>query len=78
VANWRLHDLRRTARTLLSRAGVAPDIAEMYLGHVLPIIRRTYDRHAYENELRHAAKQLAAQIERIVDPQPNVVAMRGH
>jgi integrase len=75
VANWRLHDLRRTARTLLSRAGVAPDVAEMYLGHVLPIIRRTYDRHAYENELRHAAEQLAAQIERIVDPQPNVVAM---
>src|SRR5262249_35171377 len=28
VAGWRLHDARRTARTLLSRAGVSADIAE--------------------------------------------------
>jgi integrase len=28
VRNWRQHDLRRTARTLLSRAGVNADIAE--------------------------------------------------
>ena len=31
----RLHDLRRTARTLLSRAGISADIAEMCLGHAL-------------------------------------------
>jgi integrase len=77
VAGWRLHDLRRTSRTLLSRAGIAADIAEMYLGHVLPIIRRTYDQHRYIDEMRHAAEALAAQIERIVDPQPSVVPMRG-
>jgi integrase len=45
---WRWHDLRRTARTLLSRlsrAGVLPDIAEMVLGHAPPggLVRRTYD-----------------------------------
>jgi hypothetical protein len=28
TTGWRLHDLRRTARSLMSRAGVAPDIAE--------------------------------------------------
>ena len=28
VSGWRLHDLRRTARTLLSRAGVDADVAE--------------------------------------------------
>jgi integrase len=28
VANWTLHDLRRTARSLMSRAGVPTDHAE--------------------------------------------------
>jgi integrase len=76
VTNWRLHDARRTSRTLLSRCAVSPDIAEMYLGHVLPIIRRTYDQHRYVDEMRHAAEALAQQIARIVDPTENVVALR--
>ena len=29
VKPWRLHDLRRTARSLMSRAGVAPHVAEL-------------------------------------------------
>src|SRR5262249_57107977 len=33
IAGWRLHDLRRTARTLLSRAGVSADVSERCLGH---------------------------------------------
>jgi len=39
VRGWRLHDLRRTGRTLLSRAGVNADHAERVLGHKLPGIR---------------------------------------
>ena len=35
VANWRLHDIRRTSRTLMVRAQVRPDIAERVLGHVI-------------------------------------------
>ena len=77
VTDWTLHDLRRTARSLLSRAGISPDIAEMCLGHVLTGVRGTYDRHAYHEEKKHAFEALAAQIARIVDPQDNVVAMRG-
>ena len=73
VNGWRIHDLRRTARTLLSRAGVNADIAEMCLGHVLTGVRGTYDRHAYENEKRHAFEALAAQIEKIVRPPEPVV-----
>jgi integrase len=33
--NWRIHDLRRTAKTLMARAGVRPDISERVLGHVI-------------------------------------------
>jgi integrase len=77
VKDWRLHDLRRTARSLLSRAGIAPDIAERCLGHVIPGVRGVYDRHEYHEEKKRAFEALAGQIARIVDPQNNVVSMRG-
>jgi len=77
VTGWTIHDLRRTARTLLSRAGISADIGERALGHAIIGIRSTYDRHEYEAEKRHAFEALAAQIERIVKPTPNVVAMSG-
>jgi integrase len=71
--NWRLHDLRRTARTLLSRAKVDSDIAEKCLGHMPSGLRQTYDQHRFQAELRHAFEALAAQIDRIVNPPPAVV-----
>jgi integrase len=76
VADWRLHDLRRTARSLLSRAGISSDIAERCLGHALPGIRATYDRHRYIEEMSFAFEALAALIERIVSPTDSVVALR--
>ena len=36
VTGWTLHDLRRTARSLMSRAGVTSEHAERVLGHVQP------------------------------------------
>jgi integrase len=77
VPDWCLHDLRRTARSLMSRAGVNADHAERCLGHVIPGIRGVYDRYEFRAEKAHAFEVLAAQIERIVDPQPNVTALRG-
>ena len=67
VRDWRLHDLRRTARTLMSRAGVLADHAERCLGHVVPGIRGVYDHHEFVEEKRQAFEVLAAQIERIVN-----------
>jgi integrase len=77
VTGWTLHDLRRTARSLMSRAGVNSDHAERCLGHVIGGVRGTYDRHEYHSEKRHAFEALAVQVERIVNPQDNVVMMRG-
>ena len=68
VTGWTIHDIRRTARTLLSRAGIDADIAERCLGHVIRGVRGVYDRHEYEQEKRHAFEALAAQIERILNP----------
>jgi integrase len=74
VTAWTLHDLRRTARSLMSRAGVPSDHAERALGHVIGGIRGTYDRFAYRDEKARAFAALAGQIERILNPQDNVVA----
>jgi integrase len=74
VRGWKIHDLRRTARSLMSRAGVPSDHAERCLGHVLPgLIRQTYDRHQYREEMLIAYEKLAALIERIVNPPADVV-----
>jgi integrase len=77
VSGWTIHDLRRTARSLMSRAGVPSDHAERCLGHVIGGVRGTYDRHQYFAEKRHAFEALAAQIERIVHPAHNIVPLRG-
>jgi integrase len=77
VTGWTLHDLRRTARSLMSRAGVPSDHAERCLGHVIGGVRGVYDRHAYREEMLLAYEKLATLIAQIVDPQPNVVAIRG-
>ena len=76
VTDWTLHDLRRTARSLMSRAGVQSDHAERCLGHVLPGIRGTYDKHEYRDEKRLAFEALASLVERIVNPQANVVPLQ--
>jgi integrase len=74
---WTIHDLRRTARSLMSRAGVDPDHAERALGHVKPGIRGVYDRHEFYDEKRDAFEKLAAMVARIINPQDNVIPMRS-
>jgi integrase len=77
VENYRTHDLRRTSRTLLSRAGIPVDIAERCLGHVMGGVRGTYDRHEYQAEKAEAFEALAAQIQRVVHPPAAKVADLG-
>jgi integrase len=65
MERWTPHDLRRTARSLMSRAGVDPDHAERCLGHVIPGVRGVYDRHEFRDEKADAFERLAALVERI-------------
>lgn len=71
-----LHDLRRSARSLLSRAGVRPDIAERLLGHAIAGVAGVYDRHSYREEKADALRRLAGLIDGIVHPRENVTPMR--
>jgi len=74
---WTLHDLRRTARTLMSRAGVDADVAERCLGHTIQGVRATYDWHDFLDEKRAAFEKLAATVDTILNPpEDNVIAMR--
>jgi integrase len=75
LPNWTLHDLRRTAKTLMARAGVRPDISERVLGHVIAGVEGVYDRHSYADEKRDALEKLASMIERILNPLPSDVAI---
>jgi integrase len=68
VTGYVLHDLRRTARSLLSKAGVPGDVGEMCLGHVIPGVRGVYDRYSYQQEKLIAYEKLASLIESIVRP----------
>ncbi len=74
---WRIHDLRRTAKTLMLRAGVRPDITERVLGHKIAGVEGVYDRHDYVEEKREALIKLSDEVLRIAngDTASNVVPL---
>jgi integrase len=71
-----IHDLRRTARSLMSRAGVPREIAERVLGHAIRGVEGVYDRHEYRDEKADALARLAALIDSIINPRDNVIPIR--
>jgi integrase len=68
MPRWTLHDLRRTGRTLMSRAGISDDHAERAMGHVITGVRGTYDRYEYLEEKRKAFEALAQLVGMILNP----------
>jgi integrase len=78
VQDWRLHDLRRVYRSLLSRCRVPFEIAERLLGHSQSVLSRTYDQHSHIPAMQEATEKVAAEIERIVEGgDGKVVRLRG-
>jgi hypothetical protein len=75
MPSWQLRDLRRTAKTLMQRAGVRPDISERVLAHVIPGVEGIYDRYEYLSEKQDALERLASLIERILHPADNVASL---
>jgi integrase len=66
IADFRLHDLRRTVRTRLPGLGVSPDVAERVLGHALPGMRKVYDQYDYLHQNRSALSAWSAELDRIL------------
>ena len=75
-----IHDLRRTATTILARLNIAPHVADKILNHSGGTIRgvaATYNRFAYLDERRSALEALGRFVEGLVRPTPtNVVEMK--
>jgi len=70
MAPWSLHDLRRTARTIMAAMKVARDDAERVLGHRFGAVEETYDRFKYLDEKADALTKLAGHVNGIVSPTP--------
>jgi integrase len=79
IPNWTLHDLRRTSRTLMTKARIDFHVAEAIMGHKLPGVAAIYARHDFAEEMVTALATLADFIDRILNPPAgNVVPIRAH
>lgn len=63
VSDWTLHDLRRTAATILASLGVPPHIIELTLNHRNSTagnvgVAAVYNRHRYDAEIANALQLL--------------------
>jgi len=67
IIHFVIHDLRRTARSLLSALGIPPHIAERCLNHKLKGVIGIYDKHDYLEERREALEKLSLIIAPLVN-----------
>ncbi|WP_019013165.1 tyrosine-type recombinase/integrase [Elioraea tepidiphila] len=77
VTDWTWHDLRRTARTGMSRLGVSREAAEAALAHISGRggLVGVYDRHDYAREAAEALRTWQAFVAGLVGQGAEVVAL---
>ena len=68
VADWVIHDLRRTMRTHLSALPVQDLVRELVIAHAKPGLHKVYDQHAYQDDKRSCLEFWAARLMPIVEP----------
>ena len=66
--NWTAHDVRRTVRTAFSKLDVAPDVAELAIGHVKTGLIKTYDQWEKIDKRREAFDRWAELLHSIITP----------
>jgi integrase len=76
--DFTLHDLRRTARTLMSRLGVAEDIAELAIGHVRADLVARYNKDQAWEGRSDAFARVSAHVAALIGARAGaaVVALR--
>jgi integrase len=68
IADWRLHDLRRTASTMLGELGILPHVVEQALNHVSGAkagVAGTYNRSKMIDAVRDALQRWADALDQI-------------
>lgn len=74
LSRWTPHDLRRTARTIMSRIGIIREHAEQVIGHKIGGVEGVYNRYQYDNEKKAALLAWEKELMRIVGITPPVAA----
>ena len=78
MPRWTLHNLRHTARTLMTDLRIDDRVAEQVLGHAIEGVEGVYNQSQYLEQKAEALARLAGYIQQVVDPAPgNVVAIAG-
>jgi integrase len=70
MTEWRLHDLRRTAATMMAELGVLPHVIEAVLNHVSGHksgVAGIYNRARYQDEMRSALQRWADRLTTLMD-----------
>jgi integrase len=74
--HWTPHDLRRTGATMMTQLRVLPEVAERCLNHIEENrVKRTYQRHGYEPEMRDAWRILGERLELLIRLDDNNIAI---
>jgi integrase len=73
MERWTIHDLRRSARSMMARAGVPSEHAERVMGHSVGGVQNIYNKHSYADEKADALARLAGLIAGIVHPRGDKV-----
>ncbi len=67
IAHWTVHDLRRTAASLMTGSGISRLVVSKILNHVESSITAVYDRHSYDAEKRQALDAWASLLLGVVE-----------
>lgn len=69
MANWRIHDLRRTAASGMARLKIRPHVIERILNHtdgIISGVAAVYNRYQYAPEMGEALEKWALHVQKIV------------
>ncbi len=79
IAEWHIHDLRRTAATNLAKLGIDRVVISKLLNYAEGGVTTVYDRHSRDQEKRAAMDRWAQRLQAIIDgtDEGKVVPMRG-
>ena len=79
LADWQIHDFRRTAASGMAKLGVPVDHIGRVLNHAPRGVTATvYDKHSYMPEKRRALDLWCAHLRSLIRPEPdNVVRLEA-
>jgi len=70
VADWRLHDIRRTVVSRMAKLGIAPHVADKILNHqsgTISGVAAVYQRHEFLNERKTALDAWGSYVQSLLD-----------